>query len=157
MSADTAWKLLRDAMFGNPADKQRERIKAAIKAIADCKGEIAANNVIEKYHRDQVIALDPYSDWWTFAYHRQEMEDCIDKATKLLDALESFYSHFNKVQDYASTPADAIAAAAATSSYARSVQSQGNGRNGLQSVPRTSIVDELRAKPSASAGDSTIC
>lgn len=73
----TVLGLLREALFGDPADVQYARVEAAIKAKAQCVSDVEFNRTMANFYTDRVLHLDPHDidQVWGFADARQKQHD----------------------------------------------------------------------------------
>lgn len=66
------WALLRDAVMGDPINKQYEAVEEAIKAKAERASAAEFNRTMANFYTSRVGSLDPHTHWWDFADAKQK-------------------------------------------------------------------------------------
>lgn len=98
---DSAFKLARDILFGDPVTKQEERIEQAMLAVARCHGDIDQCKKMLFFHQEQLHKVDPHEDWWLFAHRRQKVHDYDAQLTALADNLQRLHARFDAIRSKA--------------------------------------------------------
>jgi hypothetical protein len=71
----TFFGLLREVFFGDPLQKQYERVEAAVKAKAKCVSDAEFNRTMANFYTERLDSIDPNTDWWEFADAKQKQYD----------------------------------------------------------------------------------
>lgn len=56
-------------------DRQRLRLKDAVKKVAEREGDVAAERYLVEHYRIEAEKTDPFTHWWEYADLRQQHED----------------------------------------------------------------------------------
>lgn len=74
---NTVIGLLREAVFGDPVEKQYARVEAAIKVKAQCVSDAEFNRTMANFYTDRVLHLNPHdiNQVWDFAAAKQKQHD----------------------------------------------------------------------------------
>ena len=129
---DSLFKLIRDAVIGDPLHKQWERVEEALKRYAEAVGRERTVTLQAAFFTTHVTNLNPNYDWRLFADAKDSQVEfvrarCEQRAQlhKLQRAVEEEYETYMKLKNGDS---NATAAAIATIAACTSIHWQRSGR-----------------------------
>lgn len=85
---DSLFRLVRDAIVGNPVAKQQERIDRAAQAEAEHQSSAAYHRLLANHYGDRVAGIQAHEDWWAFAEAKQQQSDHLAALAKAKDLAE---------------------------------------------------------------------
>lgn len=79
------FKLFHRALNGDPLTNARESVKEAMRELSRREAEANYHRRLRDFHETEAAEIDPNTDWWTFAQHKQEAQDhCIEQDVELM-------------------------------------------------------------------------
>lgn len=86
----TVFGLLREVFFGDPLQKQYERVEAAVKAKAKCVSDAEFNRTMANFYTERLDSIDHNTDWWEYADAKQKQWDhqmaCVGNDAAVVEA-----------------------------------------------------------------------
>lgn len=76
---DNLFRMLRDAIFGNPIANQRNRVDKAILAEAEALGDVLVAKTMRDHYLHAATGIDHTQKWWDYANTRQKAQDYADE------------------------------------------------------------------------------
>lgn len=108
---DSLWRMIRDAIVGDPIERQRERVDAAAKAEAEAQGDVLVARHMRDYYRTQAMQTNPEFKWRQYADLRDKQQAYNDELEICLadyDALGARYNaEYARLVQLLNGPADA--------------------------------------------------
>ena len=76
---DNLFRMLRDAIMGDPIERQRERVEAAVKAEAEARGDVLVAKHMRDYYSNQARLTNPEFKWRQYADLRDKQQAYSDE------------------------------------------------------------------------------